>query len=70
MVKRRARKAGIAKDVHPHMCRHMYATERYRSSKDIRLVQKALGPASLATTMIYMHIVDDAMQEAMRGLNI
>jgi integrase/recombinase XerD len=70
MVKRRARKAGIAKDVHPHMCRHTYATELYRSSKDIRLVQKALGHASLSTTMIYTHIVDDDMEEAMRRLNI
>ena len=48
---RRGIKAGIPKDVHPHMCRHTYATELYRSSKDIRLVQKALGHASLSTTM-------------------
>jgi integrase/recombinase XerD len=33
-------------------------------------VQKALGHASLATTMIYTHIVDDDMEEAMRALNI
>ena len=70
MVKRRGRKAGIAKDVHPHMLRHTYATELYRQSKDIRLVQKALGHASLATTMIYTHIVDDDMEAAMRMLNI
>jgi integrase/recombinase XerD len=70
MVKRRARKAGITKDVHPHMCRHTYATELYRASKDIRLVQKALGHASLSTTMIYTHIVDDDMEEAMRAFNI
>ncbi len=70
MIKRRGIKAGIPKDVHPHMCRPTYATELYRSSKDIRLVQKALGHASLSTTMIYTHIVDDDMEEAMRALNI
>jgi integrase/recombinase XerD len=70
MIKRRARRAGITKDVHPHMLRHTYATELYRESKDIRLVQKALGHASLATTMIYTHIVDDDMELAMRALNI
>jgi integrase/recombinase XerD len=70
MVKRRGRKAGIAKDVHLPMLRHTYATELYRQSKDIRLVQKALGHASLATTMIYTHIVDDDMEAAMRMLNI
>ncbi len=47
-----------------------YATELYRSSKDIRMVQKALGHASLSTTMIYTHIVDDDMEEAMRAFNI
>jgi site-specific recombinase XerD len=33
-------------------------------------VQKALGHASLSTTMIYTHIVDDDMEAAMRLLNI
>lgn len=70
MVKRRAKKAGIAKDVHPHMLRHTYATELYRASKDIRLVQKALGHASLSTTMIYTHLVDDDLEAAMRALNL
>jgi integrase len=70
MVKRRAIKAGITKDVHPHMLRHTYATELYRQTKDIRLVQKALGHENLATTMIYTHIVDDDMETAMRAFNI
>jgi integrase/recombinase XerD len=70
MVKRRGRKAGITKDVHPHMLRHTYATELYRETKDIRLVQKALGHAQLSTTMIYTHIVDDDLETAMRALNL
>lgn len=70
MMARRGKKAGIAKGVHPHMLRHTYATELYRETKDIRLVQKALGHASLATTMIYTHIVDDDMETAMRALDI
>ena len=60
MVKRRGAKAGLAaKDVHPHMLRHTFATELYRQTKDIRLVQKALGHSDLSTTIIYTHIVDD-----------
>lgn len=70
MMKRRGKKAGIAKEVHPHMLRHTYATELYRETKDIRLVQKALGHAHLSTTMIYTHIVDDDMEVAMRALDI
>ena len=70
MVKRRALKVGIEKDVHPHTLRHTYATELYRETKDIRMVQKALGHANLATTMIYTHIVDDDMETAMREFDI
>jgi len=70
MVKRRGQKAGLGhKDVHPHMLRHTFATELYRQTKDIRLVQKALGHADLSTTMIYTHIVDDDLEAALKGLH-
>jgi hypothetical protein len=66
MVKLRAQKVGITKDVHPHMLRHTFATDLYRDTKDIRLVQKTLGHADLSTTMIYTHLVDDDVAHAMR----
>jgi integrase/recombinase XerD len=56
MVKRYSRNAGIPKNVHPHTLRHMFATDLYRETKNIRLVQKALGHADLSTTMIYIWI--------------
>ena len=68
MVKRRARKAGITKDVHPHLLRHTFATDLYRATTDIRLVQKTLGHADISTTMLYTHLVDDAVAHAMRAL--
>ena len=67
MVKRYGEKAAIAKDVHPHMLRHTFATDLYSQTKNIRMVQKALGHSDLATTMIYTHIVDDEMEAAMRS---
>jgi site-specific recombinase XerD len=70
MVKRRAEKAGIPKHVHPYMLRHTFATEIYRQTKDIRGVQKMLGHADLSTTMIYTHIMDEQIENAMRGFNI
>jgi site-specific recombinase XerD len=70
MVKRRARKVAISKDVHPHMLRHTFATDLYRATKDIRLVQKTLGHADLSTTMIYTHLVDDDVAHAMRTFRL
>jgi len=67
MVKRLAKKAGIDKDVHPHTLRHTFATDLYKTTKNIRLVQKALGHSDLSTTMIYTHIVDDEMEDALRS---
>ena len=63
-----SRKAKIEKNVTPHVLRHSFATELLRESKNIRLVQKALGHSSLSTTMIYTHIVDDDFEQAMKAL--
>ena len=66
MVKRLATKAGIAKDVHPHTLRHTFATDLYRQTKNLRLTQKALGHSQITSTMIYTHIIDDEMEEALK----
>lgn len=59
-IRHYAEKAGIpnAEQVGPHTLRHTFATRLYRETKDIRLVQKALGHAQLSTTMIYTFIVE------------
>jgi len=67
MVKRRAKKAGIVKDVHPHLLRHSFATDLLRKTRNIRLVQKALGHSHLATTMIYTHVYDEELSGAMKS---
>jgi len=68
MVKRQCEKANLPSWVHPHTLRHTFATDLYRKTKDIRMVQKALGHADLSTTMIYTHIVDDDLKEEMQNL--
>ena len=62
-----AGKAGIEKDISPHTLRHTFATDLYRETGKIRLVQKALGHADLSTTMIYTHIVDEELEGAMKS---
>lgn len=68
MVKRLATKAGISKDVHPHTLRHTFATDLFRQTKNLRLTQKALGHSQISSTVIYTHIVDDEMEEALKTL--
>lgn len=68
MVVTYANKAGITKTISPHTLRHSYATDLLRQSKNIRLVQKALGHTDLSTTMIYTHIVDDEYEDALKSL--
>jgi len=70
MVKRLAHKAGVAEadKVSPHTLRHTFASDMYRATKDLAAVQKALGHASITTTMIYTHISDDVVERAMRDL--
>jgi integrase len=48
----------------PHRFRHTYATELYRATKDLRLVQNMLGHSNITTTTIYTHLVDEQKAEA------
>ncbi len=66
MVERKRKKAEIEKDIHPHTLRHSFATDIYRESKNLRLVQKALGHSSIQTTEIYTHICDEELEQGMR----
>ena len=70
MVSRYAVNAGILKHIKhitPHTLRHTFATDLYRETTNIRLTQKALGHASIATTQIYTHIVDEELEEALKS---
>lgn len=62
-----SKKAKITKRVTPHKLRHTFATELLRATKNIRLVQKALGHSDISITMIYTHIVDDELEDALKN---
>jgi site-specific recombinase XerD len=53
--------------LHPHLLRHTFATDLLRETKNLRLVQKALGHAHIGTTEIYTHIVDEELEDAMKN---
>lgn len=61
--------AGIARRVTPHMLRHTAATQLLEAGVDIRVVQRLLGHASIATTQIYTHVSDAALRERLTSAN-
>lgn len=67
MIQTYAVKANIYKHISTHTLRHTFASDLLRETKNIRLVQKALGHADISTTQIYTHIVDDELENALKS---
>ena len=67
MIKTYSDKAGIKKHITTHSLRHTFASDLLRDTKNIRIVQKALGHADISSTQIYTHIVDEELEEALKG---
>ena len=67
--KRTAARAGLPSHYSIHCLRHTYACELYRASGyNLRLVQKQLGHAHVATTQVYADVVEPDMQRALERL--
>ena len=49
----------------PHFLRHTFASLLYMKSKDLVLVQEALGHADINTSRIYTHFDKDKLKVAM-----
>lgn len=62
--------AGLDKRLHFHSLRHGTATELIKRNTPVTVVQKLLGHSNITTTMIYTHVNNDDIMEALKKFDL
>ncbi len=63
IIKVYAERAGIEKDITPHMIRHSFASHLVNNGADLKAVQEMLGHADISTTQIYLNSKQSKLKE-------
>lgn len=66
LIRQYAGRAGLERNVHPHLMRHSFATHLLGGGADLRVIQELLGHADISTTQIYTHVEKSGLRAVLK----